>query len=91
MKSKEIRGMDKNTLNEKILELKKDLIKMNAQVAIGTALKNPGQVRKIKKTIARILTISSGKKIKKVKQSRGGGNHRFPAHPSKNSEVDKKV
>ena len=68
MKSKEIRGMDKNTLNEKILELKKDLIKMNAQVAIGTALKNPGQVRKIKKTIARILTISSGKKIKKVKQ-----------------------
>ena len=67
MKSKEIRGMDKNTLNEKILELKKELIKMNAQVAIGTALKNPGQVRKIKKTIARILTISSGKKIKKVK------------------------
>ena len=68
MKSKEIRGMDKNTLNEKMLELKKDLIKLNAQVAIGTALKNPGQVRKIKKTIARILTISSGKKIKKVKQ-----------------------
>ena len=67
MKSKEIRGMDKNTLNEKILELKKDLIKMNAQVAIGTALKNPGQVRKIKKTIARILTIDKDKKIKKVK------------------------
>jgi large subunit ribosomal protein L29 len=70
MKPKEIRGMDKNTLNEKMLELKKDLIKMNAQVAIGTALKNPGQVRKIKKTIARILTISSGKKIKKTL---GGG------------------
>ena len=91
MRSKEIRGMDKNTLNEKILELKKDLIKMNAQVAIGTALKNPGQVRKIKKTIARILTISSGKKIKKVEQSGVRGNHRFPAHPRKKSEVDKKV
>ena len=52
MKSKEIRSIDKNTLNEKILELKKDLIKMNAQVAIGTALKNPGQVRKIKNKLA---------------------------------------
>lgn len=91
MRSKEIRGMDKNTLNEKILELKKDLIKMNAQVAIGTALKNPGQVRKIKKTIARILTIDNDKKIKKVKQSGVRGNHRFPVPPSKNSEVDKKV
>ena len=91
MKSKEIRGMDKNTLNEKMLELKKDLIKMNAQVAIGTALKNPGQVRKIKKTIARILTISSGKKIKKVKQLGVRGKNRFPVPPHKNSEVDKKV
>ena len=70
MKAKEIRATDKNTLNEKILELKKELVKVNAQVAIGTALKNPGQVKKIKKTLARILTINSQKDLEKTK-SRG--------------------
>lgn len=62
MKSKEIRSADKNTINEKVLELKGELVKMNAQIAIGSALSNSGQVRKIKKTIARILTIEHEKK-----------------------------
>lgn len=68
MKAKEIRSTDKNTLNEKILELKKELVKMNAQVATGTALKNPGQVKKVKKTLARILTITNEKGLKKIEQ-----------------------
>ena len=68
MKAKEIRSMDKNTLNEKIIELKKELVKVNAQVATGTALKNPGQVKKIKKTLAKILTISNQKDLKKIKK-----------------------
>ncbi|MBL7054844.1 50S ribosomal protein L29 [Candidatus Woesearchaeota archaeon] len=57
MKIKEIRGMDRESLNDRLIELKKELIKVNAQVAIGTAPKSPGQVRAIKKTIAQILTI----------------------------------
>ena len=69
MNAKEIRGMDKNTLDEKLVELKKELVKMNAQVAVGTALKNPGQVRTVKKTIARILTINSQKGVKESKHS----------------------
>lgn len=75
MRAKEIRGMDKNTLNEKLLELKKELVKMNAQVAMGTALKNPGQVKKLKKTVARILTINNQKSMKKIKQSEAGKKH----------------
>ena len=62
MKSKEIRSLDGKALDEKILELKKELLKINAQVAIGSAIKNPGQIKKIKKTIARISTIQSEKK-----------------------------
>jgi|TARA_B100001964_G_C14250684_1_gene609779 large subunit ribosomal protein L29 len=61
MKIKELRSMDKSTINEKVLELKKELVKMNAQVAIGTALKNPGQIRVVKKTLARILTVGNEK------------------------------
>ncbi|MBI2135076.1 50S ribosomal protein L29 [Candidatus Woesearchaeota archaeon] len=65
MKVKEIRGMDKNMAAEKMAELKKELVKINAQVAIGTAMKNPGQIRKIKKTLARIITIEHEKKSRK--------------------------
>ena len=57
MKIKEIRGMDSGSLNEKLSDLKKELVKINAQVAIGTTPKSPGQVKAIKKTIARILTV----------------------------------
>ena len=78
MKAKEIRGTDKISLNEKVLELKKELVKMNAQIAIGTAIKNPGQARKIKKTLARMITIEQ----EKSKQAKKG---------MKKSEVDKKV
>ena len=73
--------MDKTTLNEKALELKKELVKVNAQVAIGTALKNPGQVREIKKMLARILTIGNEKKLENQHKKESGEN--------KKQEVDK--
>ena len=57
MKIKDIRAMDKGSLEGKLSELKKELIKINAQVAIGTTPKNPGQVKTMKKTIAKILTV----------------------------------
>lgn len=61
MKAKEIRGIDKNSLNEKVIDLKKELVKLNAQIAIGTTIKNPGQIKVIKKTLARIMTIEQEK------------------------------
>jgi large subunit ribosomal protein L29 len=64
MKAKEIRMSDKVTLQEKMNELKKELVKMNAQIAMGTTIKNPGMVRKIKKTIARINTINHERGMK---------------------------
>jgi len=82
MNPKEIKNMDTGTLNEKILELKKELVKINAQVATGTAIKNPGQVKILKKTMARILTIQhqknaelKTKKIKNIKQSEVDKKH----------------
>ena len=70
MKAKEIRSTDKNTINEKIIELKKELVKINAQVAIGTALKNPGEIKKIKKMLARILTINYEKTTKESEKEK---------------------
>ncbi|HLC22553.1 MAG TPA: 50S ribosomal protein L29 [Candidatus Nanoarchaeia archaeon] len=64
MKSKtsELRGMSTQLLEEKLSELKKNLMKINAQIATGTIPENPGNVRNIKKTVARILMIITEKK-----------------------------
>lgn len=63
IKNKEIRNMNKPELNLKIDELKKELIKLNAQRAIGTVSKNPLQIRQIKKTIARLVTELNKKEV----------------------------
>ncbi|MEM2915825.1 MAG: 50S ribosomal protein L29 [Candidatus Woesearchaeota archaeon] len=61
MKFKELKALPPAELKEKMLELKKELMKENAQVAIGTVPKNPRKLRLAKKTIARIETILASK------------------------------
>ena len=48
--------MSKDEIRAKVLELKKELIKLNAQTATGTAPKNPMQIKTTKKYISRLLT-----------------------------------
>ncbi|MBS3155420.1 50S ribosomal protein L29 [Candidatus Woesearchaeota archaeon] len=67
MKFKELKKMDKNGLETKIVDLRKDLMKLNAQVATGTTPENPGRIRVIKKTLAKIYTIQNEKKEVKSK------------------------
>ena len=57
MKARDLRGMAKEELLAKLSELKKELVKHNAQIATGTTPKSPGQVKETKKTIAKIFTI----------------------------------
>jgi ribosomal protein L29 len=61
MKSKEFKSKSKEDLEANLVELRKELIKLNTQVATGTSLKNPGQVKKTKKNIARVLTELNAK------------------------------
>ena len=64
MKSvKEIRTLSEDALKSRIVELRKELMKYNAQVAIGTIPKNPGAIRKSKRMIARILTILNERRL----------------------------
>ena len=68
MKAKELRLMNEFDLENKSEELKKELMKINSQIAVGTVPKNPGKVKEIKKTISKILTI----KHEKNTQQKGG-------------------
>ena len=68
MKNKELRELSREDILSKYAELKKELLKLNIQVSTKTALKNPGQLKSIKKTIARILTeINTRKRRKRLK------------------------
>ena len=49
--------MQNQQLKEKLNDLKKELVKVNAQIAMGTAPENPGRTKEIRRTIARIKTI----------------------------------
>jgi ribosomal protein L29 len=62
MKFKQLKSMQKSELTQKIDELKKEMIKLYAQVATGTPPKNSGQIRNARRTIAKINTIFAGGK-----------------------------
>jgi len=65
MKAKDIAKLNPDDLNKKLIELRKELIKQNAQVATGTTPKSPGQIKDIKKTIAKILTALNTTEVEK--------------------------
>ena len=61
MKVKELRVMNDHDLDMKMLELKKELMKVNSQIAIGTVPKSPGKIKEMKRTIAKILHVKHEK------------------------------
>ena len=54
---KEMKNMNKEDLIDRLKDLRKELIKENAQIAVGTTPKSPGQIKQMKKSIARILQL----------------------------------
>jgi len=61
MKAKELRLMNESDMGNKMMEMKKELMKINSQIAIGTIPKNPDKVKNIKRTMAQIFTIRNQK------------------------------
>ena len=53
----EIRDMDVEERQERLQELKTELIKINTMIRAGGSVENPGRVKALRKTIARILTV----------------------------------
>ncbi len=71
---KELKGLTDEELNSRVVELRKEMIKLNAQVATGTPPKNPMEIRNIKKTVAVIFTLLNERKlqssIKKIEEDK---------------------
>ncbi len=58
LKPEDIRKMSPEERRKKLMELREELLRLRLQAEIGT-LENPGKIRSIKKSIARILTIEN--------------------------------
>jgi len=62
VKKKELKQLDYEGLKSKLENLKKDLMKINTQRSSGSSVENPGRIKHIKRTIARIITYMKTKK-----------------------------
>lgn len=64
MKIQEIRKLKTEDLDKKLSELKLELSKELGSVKMGRAIKNPGKIKQLKKSIARIMTVKREMKTK---------------------------
>lgn len=64
-KIKELKVLNNEGLQKRLQELKKELMKNYAQVATGTIPKSPGEIKRSRKTIARILTLQNNRRTEK--------------------------
>ena len=66
LKKTELKQLNKQTAEEKLNELRKELMKANSQVAMGTMPENPGRIREIKRTIAKLIVLIKSKDKQEV-------------------------
>ncbi|MCW4021586.1 MAG: 50S ribosomal protein L29 [archaeon] len=59
LRVKEIREMSSEQRLEKVNEFRTELARIKTMVAAGGAIDNPSQIKEMRKTIARILTIEA--------------------------------
>lgn len=56
LKAADLRGMSRDALNEKVVELKQELFGLRFQAATGQ-LESHGRLREVRKDIARVYTV----------------------------------
>ena len=62
--NKELNGFSSEELRKRLGEFRKELLKLNVQVATGANPESPGKLKQIKKNIARVLTFLESKGVK---------------------------
>ena len=57
--TKDLRNLSSEEMTKRLEEFKKELLKLNVEVATGANPANSGKLRQTKKNIARILTLKT--------------------------------
>lgn len=61
LRTEEIRDMSKDELKEEMTDLKQELVEERGQIEVGGFSENPGRIKEMKRTIARIKTVLNEK------------------------------
>ncbi|MEE8358501.1 MAG: 50S ribosomal protein L29 [Candidatus Hydrothermarchaeales archaeon] len=64
LRNEDIRDMSSDEIDEKLAELRNELLRERSIVASGGAPENPGRIKEIRRTIARMKTITAEKGVK---------------------------
>ncbi|MET1129012.1 MAG: 50S ribosomal protein L29 [Thermoproteota archaeon] len=67
IRTDDIRKMSREERLAKLRELQEELVKLRLKATVGT-LENPGAIRAIRKTIARILTVMREEELAEKKR-----------------------
>lgn len=59
LRLKDIRAMSFEDRRKRLTELRTELMRLKTMIEAGGAVENPGRIRELRKTIARILTIEN--------------------------------
>jgi large subunit ribosomal protein L29 len=62
MRMKDIRAMSPEDREKRVTELRTELVRLRTMVKAGGAPENPSQIREIRRTIARMLTVENEEK-----------------------------
>jgi large subunit ribosomal protein L29 len=68
LRLKDIRDMSSDQRTAKINEFRTELARLKTMVAAGGSIDNPSQIRELRKTIARMLTIEAEEKRRNEKK-----------------------
>lgn len=67
LRVREIREMPSEEREERLNDLRTELLRLKTMIKAGGTIENPARVREIRKTIARILTIEHEEKLELAK------------------------
>ncbi len=70
MKKLELKQLSEEQLKEKLVSLRKDLMKLNMQRSTKTIPENPSNIKNIRRNIARIMTFIKQKSKLEVKSGK---------------------
>lgn len=65
IRAKDARKLSAKEIDSKIEELRKEILKLRSQVSAGATPENPGKLKEIKRTIARLIFIKTTEVNKK--------------------------
>ncbi len=64
LRMSQIREMSREDQEKRLEEFRTELSKVNTMIKAGGSIENPGRVKALKKTIARVLTVMREESLK---------------------------